>query len=488
MYVFLLIIGMGLATSAYFYLQSNRTYHGHYYEYYFRSVVIDDLLKKEDFKEALHNFYISYPDKIILLRDLPFFLLFGPSHLLFSFSSVFLNFGLTLLLFFSLKKLISPRKAFIFILFIIACQFYIELLAHFYVDLTYFLVCSLFFVYAALFRNDDKHYNLSLAIVVMLMFATKNTTYALLPILSFFILFEGIVRKKLPIMFGIKYISIVLIGFLLFFVLFLNANLYRVLGDMPTIGQVTGCSPNEGVCNSFSAFLNNFNVKVFSYSSGRRLTDTRLLDKFENYLLSASLYGIVIYNLLKKKNAFFIWMFFAGELFFLLIFNFAGTPFDLRLLLPFYFIYLYLIFEFFYELAQDLGSKNRDILFYSVILLILCSSLTFFYAYEKRSYSEKYDPKWLFLDNFPFDHNKVYASVLDVKELSSYYRSFIDSDKNFSKLSDFYSFDTRFTYRVTDNLAEADYVLCNICINYADYTFVKSGSLRGEMNISLYKK
>jgi hypothetical protein len=119
---------------------------------------------------------------------------------------------------------------------------------------------------------------------------------------------------------------------------------------------------------------------------------------------------------------------------------------------------------------------------------LFISNLFTFFISGKRSYEERYNPGWLFLDTYNFDHDKVYINTTDVKEMPAYYRSFIDQDIDFTKYSRFYAFDQRFTYRVTDNISDAGYFLCSRCSDFMNYTFIKSGSLRGEAQVSLYRR
>lgn len=489
MYLSIFLIGMFLGALFFVFLQSERTYSGHYYEYYLRSVLIDSNLKDSNFGQAMDTFFASYPDKIIPLRNLLFFFFFGPSHMLFSFSSVFLHIALTLFLFYVLTKIYDLKKSFIITLLIISCFFYIELYANFYVDLAYFLACSIFFVIAALFRSGYKGSSYLLLFAVFLLFTIKNASYLFVPLVSAFIFIEGLLNKNKPLPYVLRYLCIMIAGFILFFAIFLNASLYRILADIPTIGDVENCNPNEGRCNSFQEFSSNFSPNLFIYSkTGMNLLDWHMFMKFENLFLILLLYAVVVFNLIKKRNAFFLWLFFAGELFFFILFNIIGSPYDLRLMLPFYFIYLYLIIDFFYLLSEKLSKKTQFVWFLSFAIILFLYSISTFFIAEKRAYSERYFSEWLFLDAISFERDKIYINSSDAKEISAYYRSFIDRDENFTEFEKFYDFDKRFRYRITDNESEADYVLCHSCIEYSSLPLIKSGSLRGESSISLYNK
>jgi len=227
------LIALALSIFYYFYLKIiGGIYFIHYYEYYTRSVVITDSLIKLDFSSALKYYLDSWVDKIFIFRSVPFFLVFGCSQFLFFYSNAFLNLFLLLILFRSLLKIMPPEKAFYLTLFILSQYFFIELLACIYIDLSFFLACSIFFIYLSLFDLEPEKYNIRLAFLVFLLFLTKNISYILIPILGILFIMYFLISKKRRWVYVLRFSMILGLGFLIYYIIALGFNYSFFMHDI----------------------------------------------------------------------------------------------------------------------------------------------------------------------------------------------------------------------------------------------------------------
>jgi len=269
-------------------------------------------------------------------------------------------------------KIYEPKESFQLILFMMASYFSLELFASFYVDLTYFIMCAIFFASLYLFNNKPKENTWSLALIIFFMFISKNTSYILIPITSFFMIIYFFIQKKERITYIWSFIKSVISGFTAYLILILRFNFHEDL----IRGTGTFISDNPKLGTILSRIFHYFIQKKIDYNF-------YFLQKFHSLIYIIILYVSVTYLILKKKNVFWILLFVISEFFFIFFYNIKGHHYDLRYFLLFYPVYLIIIFESLKDLTKFISKKlpnkirvSPTTIRYMVIIIMAIINLT----------------------------------------------------------------------------------------------------------------
>ncbi len=442
------LISLAVLVIYYCYLKDyGGLYFTHYYEYYTRQVLLADSLLKLKFPQALGLYLNNYVDKILVLRNVPFLMLFGYSHFIFFYAGVCLNLLLLLLLFQTLLKIMHPEKAFYFTLLILGQYFFIELLAAYYVDLHFFLACSIFFVYLSLFERNPQQYNLRMTFLVLLLFLTKNVAYPLLPVLSLALFIYFLVFKRNPKVYILRLSLILAVGFLFYYLLALGGiyqllvrDLHAATSTLTTLGRKLNLI--EIIIRVFQSFDLHRNIYFF--------------DKFPVPWLNFILYPLVLFVAFRKRDFFWLFLFLAGEVFFIFFFNIKGHHHDYRYFLPFYFVYLYFAYEFIIILIrEDFFGKWLNLILVLVFLILAVTGFTrLLNPNRPRLYAGTSSPKLAYnFAEFVPPGAKVYVPDGDEYfHISA--RSLDLSPKDYTYLA---KADPRFRYKIVSDISKADY-------------------------------
>jgi len=445
-FITLFLIGSAVSLFYYFYLKyCGGFYFVHYYEYYTRAVVITDSLMKLDFLSAVRYGLGSYVDKIMILRSIPFLLLFGPSQFVFFYSNVFFNLFLLLILFHSLLKIMQPEKAFYLTLFILSQYFFTELLASFYVDLSFFLLCSIFFIYLSLFDKNPEKYNIRLMFIVFLLFLIKNVSYPLVPIVSILFIIYFFISKNKRMSYVLRFSIIVTAGFLIYYIVALRGSNQRLIEELRGSSMVS-FNGSENLITTLRNIFRSFGFPKNNFS---------VINKFPFFWFNLIIYQVVIFIAYKKRDAFWIFLFFVSEFFFFFFYNVKGHYHDYRYFLPFYFIYLYFVYEFLIILFNKIFAKRWPIAFLLLFLMFFLAGLLRLKDPKVRmDYAGNYNEADYFSSYFPL-RSKVY--MVDIPDYFHLYGSFIDrEEKDYSYLA---KVDSRFKYKIVESFENADYVI-----------------------------
>lgn len=451
-FITLSLIGLALSIFYSFYLKYyGGIYFTHYYEYYTRAVVITDSLKRLDFLSALRYYFQSFVNKILIFRSVPFLLLFGQSQFVFLYSNVLFNLFLLLILFHSLLKIMQPEEAFSFTLFILSQYFFIEQLASYYIDLSLFLACSIFFIYLSLFDKNFRKYNIRLIFIVFLLLLIKNISYALVAVVGISLIIYFLISKNKKWVYVLRLTIILAAGFFVYY-------------------MVLGCSKDLLLKDLHPAMPKNLPLlligkKLTLISAASRIIklfgqlqpfgNHYFVDKFPPFWFNILIYPVVLFVAYKRRDKFWILLFFASEFLLIFFFSIKGIMFDRRYFLPFYFIYLYFAYEFIILTVGKISPKGSINKFLVLISLIIF--LTSFVrltdpetrlVYAGRHYCEDFFSRYL------ARRSKLY---IDDDSYFYFYASQLDSDKrDYSYLS---GVDPRFKYKIVKDVKNADYVI-----------------------------
>jgi hypothetical protein len=463
----LFLIGLAMLCFYYFYLKYyGGIYFAHYSEYYSRAVAIADSLMNLDFSSAVRYYLESYVDKILLFRSIPF-LFFGPSHFVFFYSNVFFNLSLLMILFHSLLKIMPPQKAFYFTLLILSQYFFIELLASFYVDLSFFLICSIFFIYLSLFDKNPKQYNIRLILIVFLVFLIKNVSYPLVIIVSVLYIIYFLAIKKNRWCYVLRFSIIVMAGFLIYFLAALGGSVENLVDDLNATISIVSLDPTKPLISAL--------FKIFG--SFRLYNNINLLNKFPCFWLNLIIYPVVIFMAYKKREVFWVFLFFVSEFFFFFFYNLKGHSHDFRFFLPFYFVYLYFAYEILISLLNKIvtARHTNKILFLLILILFFISFTKLMNPKKETVYSVPCVCVDYFSSHLP-TRAKIY--IANMPDYYDFYSScFLDGKKDYSYLA---TIDPRFKYKIVDCVENADYIIgkASLRLEHPEYKLITSTGKR----------
>ncbi len=456
-FILLFLIAAAISIFYYFYLKSyGGLYCAHYYEYYTKAVVITDLLKKLDLPTAYLLYLDSFPDKILIYRPAPFLMAFGSSQFTFFYSSVLFNMLLLVILFHSLLKIMRPESAFVLTFFILSQYFFIELLASFYVDLSFFLLCSIFFIYLSVFDKAPEKYNIRLALMVFLLFLVKNVSYPLMAVSGLLLTIYFLIAKKNRWAYIWRFWVILACGFLIYYLVALAGDLKRLVWDLDHANTNTDFGAPE-----------NLLLAIYKSFTSFRFSDNYIvMNKSPFWWINILIYQIVIYMAYKKREVFWLIMFLVSEMFYVFFYNIQGhQDSEYRHFLAFYFVYIYFIYGFLTDIFNKLLPRiNANVVIFSLASVLFLTGFVRLADPEKRvAYSGQYNYKYCTTDDFSRHlplRSKVYLAE-DADDYGCFYASFIDYE-DYSYLA---AVDRRFGYRFVRDMADADFVLCKDCSN-----------------------
>ena len=357
---------------------------------------------------------------------------------------------LLIILFRTLLKIEKPFRAFTLILLILGSKFFLEMLLSFYIDLTYMLIFSIFLIYLYEFDKDHKKNNISLTFLVSLLFFTKNISYLIIPILLIFLTIYYYFYKKEKWSYLKKIWMTFLIGFLIYFTISsgLRGNLLRSDLDQGAGGNFEVRDFGFTVKSILNYFLKNIREGTFK--------NCLFLHKFKSIWISSALYLILIYNIISKKNKFWVLMFIFSDIFLFFFYNIKGHHFEFRYVtygnhILLFIISLLFLFNFL-QIAKNMQNPND----YTPMYFSLTPELVIKVEQGSKVYIDKED-----LDD-PLYHNYV----------SGFTRY---NDLNLTRLT---NINPRFAYTITDDIKTADYILTSRIQNFniSHYTIVKHHS------------
>ncbi|PIN78980.1 hypothetical protein COY26_02235 [Candidatus Woesearchaeota archaeon CG_4_10_14_0_2_um_filter_33_10] len=443
----------------------------HYYEYYTSSVILTEKIRNLEFKDFYQLFLLTYADKLIILGRIPFFLLFTSTTLTFNFSNYFINMFLLIILFRTLLKIEKPFKAFTLILLVLGSKFFLETLLSFYIDLTYMLVFSIFLIYLYEFDKNHKKNNISLTLLVSLLFFTKNISYLIIPILLIFLTFYYYFYKKEKWSYLKKIWIIFLIGFLIYFTISTGLRGNRLMSDI-----------DQGAGGNFEVRDFGFTMKSISNYFLKNIREGTFknylfLHKFNSIWISLALYLILIYNIISKKNKFWVLMFIFSDIFFFFFYNIKGHHFEFRYVTMFYLIYFYLFYDFIYVICKRLFRKyGNHILLFIISLLFL---FNFLQIAKNMQNPNDYTPTYFsFTSELIINVEQGSKVYIDTEHLDDplHYNYRCDAlirynDLNLTRLT---NINPRFAYTITDDIKTADYILTSRIQNFnmSHYTII----------------
>jgi hypothetical protein len=473
----LLILGVALAGLYLWVISEYSLYNIPHYEYYTRALLLYKSLIAGDWG----NFYMFIENhignEITNFRSLPFMLLFGPTQIIYKFSAFILNYALFILLYLSFKKIYSSRKSMFLTLAFIFSYFTIELFAAPYTDLTFFLACTLYFIHLKAFAEDPRKSNLALALIIFLMLFTRSLSYVVLPVFSLFMLGYFATKADRWKLLA-RYTLISLSGFLLFFGIVYGFSVSSLTREM-TLPTMLMFNTERGT--DFSAM----GVGVILDVQSKGISDNRLfLRKFytpENSQLAAvilSLMYISQFYLILKNERFWLFLFIISEICLLVIYNLLSIGYDIRFMLPFYFLYLYPAYAMVHDTIVKLPAKFRPD--YAFIALLAVSSLLVFFSRlpdrQVYNHNDAYYTEFIhekIFQNLPIG-SKVYIEE-DLHPGKATYAGIIKlTPAEHLALYSMHDADPRYRVNITEDIFSADYIICSLCSGYESHTLSES--------------
>ncbi|MBN2368837.1 hypothetical protein JXC34_07475 [Candidatus Woesearchaeota archaeon] len=368
--ILLLVFGIILAAFYYVYLKHYTAtsikengypqfplYGQHFFEYYMRSVVLWDSIMNLRLSDFYYYYNTSYTDKISLIRSLPFFFVFGPSQFVFIYSNFFFNYFILVMIYLSTTRIFKPKESFTLSLFLVSNYACMILLLSPYMDLTFMLACALFYIELFLFQKNHKKANLGLMLSVFFLFLIKNTAYVVVPFFSIAMMAYFITTKKQSGAYCLKYATLVGVGVVLYWLLALKFTVPDIISSDLSLFK------NLGIGNAFTPADFFMNLKI--------ILSNLFLEKAVVFLLYLSM----AYLLFREKDSFWVFLFFIACIYLMMsTLTFFKFGFQLRYLLPLYFIFAVIIFKALSLFLRD-WLKHDSIVLLAFVLLMLSLSM-----------------------------------------------------------------------------------------------------------------
>ncbi len=478
-----------------------RVYSVHHYNYYSNTVMMLEKLRSGDFLGSYNMFLYGLPNKIILIRSLPLVIFDRITQVRYVSMAILTNLLLLYLLFLSLEQVFKTEKAFYFTLFIMSSYFFLEILISPYVDLHWFFATALFYLAAYKFIILKKENYVEVVLTVLLIFLAKNTSYLFSPIIFSFLIIYMLIKK-----FKYKRIDLFvwccLIGFLLFFGIVARFSPQQLLFDMNIGGQFYEDFGYEELPNSSDNSPGRQTMIISTYFFQKYSHfDFDFVNKFPFLFLNYLLYFAVIYNLIKKRNSFFILLFFANETFNIVFFNLLNAEVSYRFFLSGYFVYMYLFFDLIIQLVNIIQEKMKKFKFkwneFLLIIILFSASFSIFslnYNYSNVAlYNIHYNSR-----NTELFHNQIFANLPENSTI--YMETFLDNVMLYAGQTheemfqtpyfNYSKHDSRFSYMLVNNLSQADYLICHTCdYDYQLYNkyYLYNAQNRMSYDVKVYK-
>jgi len=473
-YLILLILILSLVALVYFFLIDDvRLHNMSQYDYYGRTVMLTKTLKEGNMNLFLPIFRDYIGNEIIFFRSFPLMLFFGNSYFVYSFSNIIFNLGLMLFLYIVLNKIMLPQRAFFITLVLLFSHFFLELLFSPYADLNFFILSSIFFVYLSHLHKKPKEKHFTLIFIVFLMFLSRNISYLLIPLISFFYIMFTFISNFKKRKYLLKYIFLICLGFLIFFGLIFSFNPNYLAKDLSI---QTDQILKTGL---FSKLVKVVSTSVSAIKNNGILINNFIFAKFyfpesfnSTMIFLGCIYLSQFYFLFKKKRRFWFILFIATELISLIYYNIINLGLDIRLHLPFYFIYLFPIIDMIYDL---ISKHKKHVLFLFIFLILLLSTnivrlsknLPYnpVFSQIESHYTEVINDK--FFSILPIGSNvyikELYRKENDFEKNIKYGGRIYFFDKKFFDIIDISKVHPRFRVNLIENISNADYIVCSRC-------------------------
>ncbi|MBN2368836.1 hypothetical protein JXC34_07470 [Candidatus Woesearchaeota archaeon] len=313
-----------------------------------------------------------------------------------------------------------------------------------------------------MFEKDYRKNNFLLGLSIFLAFFVRLSAYVIIPFFSFAMIFYFVVAKKDWRDYCIRYSIIFLLGISLYSLLAFGNNIQYMVREF-----------------SFF-FFSSYEIKLFFSSIGDMTTMfflfyraiTRLFFIFAEKVLVILVYLSLVYYLLKKKDSFWIFLFFQSQI---IIWLFLGLSFpnglQYRYMVPVHFTFLIIIFESAIIFLKQFTSSYTKIIFLLVFSLFTFNLIILFQAGDDD-----------FAKLTPIHVAKIteYVNSNIFLELPVGSRIFVSSSSNcnyydycglFDEASErgyLAEIDSRFRYIMVNNPEESDYILYSDCSMISD--------------------
>ncbi len=467
-----------------------RVYSIHYNQYYATTVLMLDSLRNSGFVESYTFFSTDWPNKIIFLRSLPLVIFDRITQVRYVSMAILTNLILLYLLFLSLEQVFKTEYAFYFILFIMSSYFFLELLISPYADLHSFFATSLFYLAAYKFIKEKKNNYVELVLTVFLMFLSRNIAYIHFPIvLSVLVVYMFISKidyKRISYFIGCS-----LIGFLLFHGIAFGFSTEKLFNDMYVYGKFKNDFGYEELNSNFldtTKVDNLVNLSTYFFQKHSHF-DLFIINKFPSWFLNSFLYFAVIYDLIKKRNKFFIVLFLTNDIYNFLFFNILNGKRQFRFFLPGYFVYLFLCYNLIVYFVKKntkkikkLNIKRNQIFLLLILISFLFSIPSLVLNYKSISLYglDRNDGKLIKYFDYNLFRDLPENSRICINLTNG--RNAYAGNSLIDVLNINYTYskhDSRFSYIVTSNISDADYIICDVChfdyevVNRYDVYFLK---------------
>ncbi|NTV22806.1 MAG: hypothetical protein HGA85_00330 [Nanoarchaeota archaeon] len=428
------------------------------------SVILYNDLKNMEFIQFYDHLLDSFINKLAFTRPLVLYLLFGPSESMFFYSGILLNVALLFFFYKSLKKIFTAEKAAIITIITCTQYFFLILLVSSYIDLTYFFLFSIYFVYLYDFLKNGRMPLWEFTLIVFLIYYARNMSHVLFPVviatISVFLAANKQVKKAFPL------IGSSIIGICLYFIIFFRADLSLFFSDIAAI------SADKFIDHSIpNVFV--FIGLVYSYLTTNGIyVNLFMFMKTPSLLINLGIYLAVLYSAAKNRNKYWLWIFVAGELFFFIFFNLFYPYYEERYFLPFYLVYIVIAYDPIEAIVKRVSKISPAHICAIGVFIILTTSMA--KAILQQPDEVNYSDKIL--------NAKRLGSIKDMEGVEEGSRVYLSSSnrlylffwvnqidiggKKYGHLS---VYDPRFKYTIVGSEQEADYILCDAeCQSYKE--------------------
>jgi hypothetical protein len=304
----------------------------------------------------------------------------------------------------------------------------------------------------------------------MFLLLIKYSSYLILPLVWAAAAAYFFMTTKKPWGPVVRMAQIFFSGFLIYFIIFTACSPGEVLRDL-RIGReivVPGSFAPGALPEMVSGIFGSANF----------------LSIFPLFAINLLLYLSVSYRLVRKKDLFSM-IFISSIIYAFIIFNVLRDDNNRRQMMPFYFIYILLLFELFDTALKAISKRH-----YLIMSLIISSMVVFnlFCIYDPdKSYLQKWDfPKTNAKQENIYDiynpegdaqfssmsevlasvpiGTRVYAAEENIHEQLRC--RIVDSTRKYSHLP----YDPRFRYTIVDRPEEADYIISDHPVSIKNYS------------------
>jgi hypothetical protein len=440
-------------------LSGREFYRGDDYSVYANAVM---LAKSSSIKE-FYSIYMESFDRVILFRIVPFLWIFGVTWQAFRLSAIALNAALAIILYLKLEDATTSNKAFRVMLLLLSGYVFLELMSAPGVELAFMLVCGIYFSQLLEFVNGKD--SRGIVLTVAMMFILKATTYLILPVFTSFMLAYYFCNCKTRSMKSAAHFLLFhLLGYIAYMLIFTGIDMISFADHMTLDFHMT-LDPHsavaydgmEGIARGMQSFLGDTGISL-------ELDFLKASPSIVFTMLTLALFAY----LFMRKNRILSLMFLSSKISLFLIFNVIHRYPHGTYMLPFYPIYMMMLAE----MSEEIRIPMRN--FIALISAVFIFHVAIFSSSQSNIYSERSGivessiardildgllPGEVYVEHSSVGPGVTLRECVPLPMIDPGVREFLI----YTEGGRYAAGNDLFLYALTDDIKEAEYIICKDC-------------------------